>query len=161
MYSVLRSSPPNSTLAGCFGEGDAGEELSLGTAITALAFNRAGRDDAAVRCDGMPSIPRPARVMDHPSIPDLARGTSVCGDQDPSRGSVVDVQRLLICRKHQPVGLLRAGQKWNHVAFKADQVDAFRIQLTRLGADVARVGNIDASSRSTATSFGLLNRLLS
>ena len=110
-----------------------------------LTFERAGSDDAAVGGDGHAVDPasRP-EVVDDAGVRDLAGGSSIGRDQGPAPGPVVgDVECLFVGREGEPVGLERSGQEGNDVALAADQENSLEIELARLVADVARVGDID------------------
>ncbi len=95
----------------------------------------------------MPSIPRPApKSWMTRAFATLPVGTSIRRDQRPALGAVVgDVERFFIGREGKAVGLERRGQERDDVALEADQEDSLEIELARLGADVARVGDVHAA----------------
>ena len=127
-----------------------------------LAVEAGGGDDAAVGGDGHAVDPAAcAEIMDDawrwPTLPSGPRSAAI---RTRRVGAIVrDVQRLLVGREGQSVGFDGRGQERDDVAFAPDQENAFEIELAGLVADVTRVGDINAPSRSTATSLGLLNRL--
>ena len=150
-YSVLRSLPPKTQLVGVSGVGDEAELLALGAEdVDAAGLARAGRGvDVALhvactcrRCRG------PCRSRAAPSSsPTRAVLLERVGQQVAVALGVVvgQVERLHVGRQDDAVGLLHVGDDLRHRAVGVDAVDALGVDLARLVADVARVGEVDAA----------------
>ena len=96
----------------------------------------------------MPSMPRSgAKSCSTFLRADAAVLLQRIGEQLPVALGVVvgQVERLHVRRQDDAVGLLHVGDDLRHRAVGVDAVDALGVDLARLVADVARVGEVDAA----------------